>query len=155
MPHVVANLPQESPDTTLMVAHVPSALGLGPVLGSVPVEQQTVWPGCRVEQKLPPRYDRHCRYLTPAEREAQESAGMSWTVRFAMPVDGETVVHDELRGDIVFKNADIDDNIILKSDGLPTYHLAHIVDDHLMGITHLIRAEEWISSAPRHWQRGC
>ena len=69
-----------------------------------------------------------------------------------MPLEGETVVHDELHGDMVFKNANIDDFIILKSDGLPTYHLAHIVDDHLMEITHLLRAEEWISSAPRHIQ---
>ncbi len=69
-----------------------------------------------------------------------------------MPLDGETIVHDELHGDIVFKNSDIDDAIILKTDGLPTYHLAHIVDDHLMGVTHLLRAEEWISSAPRHIQ---
>ena len=65
-----------------------------------------------------------------------------------IPLEGETVVHDELHGDMVFKNTNIDDFIILKSDGLPTYHLAHIVDDHLMEITHLLRAEEWISSAP-------
>jgi glutamyl-tRNA synthetase len=103
-------------------------------------------------QKLPPRYDRHCRYLTSEERAANEAAGLKWVVRFAMPTEGETVVHDELHGDIVFNNADIDDTVILKSDGLPTYHLAHIIDDHLMGITHLLRAEEWISSAPRHWQ---
>ena len=67
-----------------------------------------------------------------------------------MPIEGETVVHDELHGDISFNNTDIDDFIILKSDGLPTYHLAHIVDDHLMDITHVLRGEEWISSAPRH-----
>lgn len=104
----------------------------------------------QMAQKLPPRYDRRCRYLSAEERAANDAAGIKWTVRFAMPLEGETVVHDELHGDIVFKNADIDDFIILKSDGLPTYHLAHIVDDHLMGVTHLLRAEEWISSAPRH-----
>lgn len=104
----------------------------------------------QMAQKLPPRYDRRCRYLSEAERAANDAAGLKWTVRFAMPLDGETVVHDELHGDITFKNADIDDFIILKSDGLPTYHLAHIVDDHLMEVTHLLRAEEWISSAPRH-----
>jgi glutamyl-tRNA synthetase len=104
----------------------------------------------QMAQKLPPRYDRRCRYLSEAERAANDAAGLRWTVRFAMPLDGETVVHDELHGDITFKNADIDDFIILKSDGLPTYHLAHIVDDHLMEVTHLLRAEEWISSAPRH-----
>jgi glutamyl-tRNA synthetase len=106
----------------------------------------------QMAQKLPPRYDRRCRYLSDEERAANDAAGRVWTVRFAMPLEGETVVHDELHGDMVFKNANIDDFIILKSDGLPTYHLAHIVDDHLMEITHLLRAEEWISSAPRHIQ---
>lgn len=103
-------------------------------------------------QKLPPRYDHRCRFLTAEERAEQEATAQKWTVRFAMPMEGETAVHDELRGDITFKNPDIDDAIILKSNGLPTYHLAHIVDDHLMEITHLIRAEEWISSAPLHIQ---
>jgi len=106
----------------------------------------------QMAQKLPPRYDRRCRYLSNEEREANDAAGLTWVVRFAMPLEGETVVHDELHGDIIFKNSDIDDTIILKTDGLPTYHLAHIVDDHLMGVTHLLRAEEWISSAPRHIQ---
>src|SRR5258708_4734056 len=101
-------------------------------------------------QKLPPRYDRLCRYLTPEERAANEAAGKTWTVRFAMPTAGETVVHDELHGDIVFNNAGLDDAIILKSDGYALYHLAHLVDDHLMGITHVLRGDEWISSAPRH-----
>jgi glutamyl-tRNA synthetase len=104
------------------------------------------------EQKLPPRYDHRCRYLTAEQRAAHEAEGRKWTVRFAMPTEGETVVHDELRGDIVWQNANIDDAILLKASGLPTYHLAHIVDDHLMEITHLIRAEEWISSAPLHVQ---
>src|SRR5436309_10488733 len=103
-------------------------------------------------QKLPPRYDRHCRYLTEEQRAANEAAGLKWVVRFAMPLEGETVVHDGIHGDIVFKNSDIDDAVLLKSDGLPTYHLAHIVDDHLMGVTHVLRGEEWISSAPRHVQ---
>jgi glutamyl-tRNA synthetase len=103
-------------------------------------------------RRLPPRYDRHCRYLSAEERAQYDAAGSSWVVRFALPLDGETIVHDGLHGDIVFKNADIDDAVILKSDGLPTYHLAHLVDDHLMGITHVLRGEEWISSAPRHVQ---
>ena len=103
-------------------------------------------------QKLPPRYDRRCRYLSEEERAANEAAGLKWVVRFAMPLEGETVVHDELHGDIVFKNSDLDDTVILKSDGLPTYHLGHIVDDHLMGITHVLRGDDWIPSAPRHVQ---
>lgn len=103
-------------------------------------------------QKLPPRYDRRCRYLTPEQRAENEAAGLKWTVRFAMPLDGETVVQDEIHGKMVFKNTDLDDHIILKSNGLAVYHLAYLVDDHLMGITHTVRAEEWISSAPRHVQ---
>ncbi|HEV2654483.1 MAG TPA: glutamate--tRNA ligase, partial [Ktedonobacteraceae bacterium] len=103
-------------------------------------------------QKLPPRYDRRCRYLTPEERAANEAAGLPSTVRFAMPTEGETIVHDMVHGDMVFKNTDLDDMVILKSDGLALYHLAHLVDDHLMGITHVLRGEEWISSAPRHVQ---
>ncbi|HEY1352383.1 MAG TPA: glutamate--tRNA ligase [Ktedonobacteraceae bacterium] len=102
--------------------------------------------------KLPPRYDRRCRNLTAEQCAANEAAGLRWTVRFAMPLTGETVVHDELRAAMVWQNANVDDAILLKSNGLPTYHLAHIVDDHLMDVTHLIRAEEWISSAPLHIQ---
>src|SRR6266849_2521295 len=103
-------------------------------------------------QKLPPRYDRHCRYLTDEEHAANGAAGLPWTVRLAMPLDGETVVHDQLHDDMVFKNSDLDDMVILKSNGLAPYHLAHLVDDHLMGITHVLRGEEWIPSAPRHVQ---
>src|SRR6266566_2512076 len=103
-------------------------------------------------QKLPPRYDRHCRYLTEEQRAANEAAGLKYVVRIAMPLEGETVVHDEIHGDITFKNSDIDDAVILKSDGFALYHLASIVDDHLMGVTHVLRGEEWISSAPRHIQ---
>src|SRR5947208_10390296 len=103
-------------------------------------------------QKLPPRYDRHCRYLSDEERAANDAAGLKWVVRFAMPIEGETVVHDGIHGDIIFQNSDIDDAVLLKSDGLPTYHLAHMVDDHLMEIPHLLRGEEWISSATRHVQ---
>ena len=106
----------------------------------------------QIARKLPPRYDRRCRYLTAEERAANEAAGQKWVVRFAMPLDGVTVVHDELHGDISFNNSDIDDAIILKSDGYALYHLAHLVDDHLMGVTHVLRGEEWISSAPRHIQ---
>jgi len=103
-------------------------------------------------QKLPPRYDRHCRYLTKEQRAENEAAGLTWTIRFAMPVDGETVVHDEIHGDMVFKNSNLDDMIILKTSGLPPYHLAHLVDDHTMSITHVLRGDEWISSSPLHVQ---
>src|SRR5436305_11976855 len=101
-------------------------------------------------QKLPPRYDRRCLYLSYEERATNDAAGLSWVVRFAMPLEGETVVHDELHGDIVFKNVDIDDTILLKSDGLATYHLGNVVDDHLMEITHVLRGDEWIAGAARY-----
>ncbi|HEY0752588.1 MAG TPA: glutamate--tRNA ligase [Ktedonobacteraceae bacterium] len=104
------------------------------------------------ERKQPPRYDHRCRNLSAEERATNEAEGLRWTIRFAMPMSGETVVHDQLRGEMVWQNANLDDAIILKSSGLPTYHLAHVIDDHFMGITHLIRAEEWISSAPLHVQ---
>ena len=71
-------------------------------------------------------------------------------VKFAMPSDGSTTTHDRIRGEVSFDNLLLDDFVILKSDGFPTYHLAHIVDDHLMGITHVIRAEEWLPSLPKH-----
>jgi len=103
-------------------------------------------------QKLPPRYDRRCRYLSKEERAANDAAGLPWVVRLAMPIDGETVVHDELHGDIIFKNSNLDDAVILKSNGLAPYHLAHLVDDHLMGITHVLRGDDWLSSAPYHVQ---
>jgi glutamyl-tRNA synthetase len=100
-------------------------------------------------RKEPPRYDRHCRDLSPEERAAAEAAG-AHVVRFKTPTFGETVTQDELRGEIVFQNDTLDDFVLMKSDGYPTYHLAAIVDDHLMEITHVLRGEEWLSSLPRH-----
>jgi glutamyl-tRNA synthetase len=95
-------------------------------------------------------YDGHCRGIAPAEAERRAGAGEAHVVRLAMPRDGECVVHDLLRGELRFDNAQVDDQVLLKSDGFPTYHLANVVDDHLMGITHVIRAEEWLSSLPKH-----
>ena len=95
-------------------------------------------------------YDRHCRELDPAEANARAAAGEPHVVRMKMPTAGETIVADGLRGNIVRENAESDDQVILKSDGFPTYHLANVVDDHHMGITHVIRGEEWISSTPKH-----
>ncbi len=104
------------------------------------------------KQKLPPRYDRQCRYLSEQERAVKEAEGLPWVIRFAMPLEGETIVPDALHGAMTFKNSDLDDFIILKANGLAPYHLAHLVDDHLMGITHVLRGEDWIPSAPRHIQ---
>jgi glutamyl-tRNA synthetase len=99
---------------------------------------------------LPPRYDRRCRAVPANVASARAEAGEAFVVRLAIPLEGQTVVKDELRGAVVFENANLDDPVLLKTNGLPTYHLAHSVDDHFMGITHVIRAEEWISSAPLH-----
>jgi glutamyl-tRNA synthetase len=97
-------------------------------------------------------YDGHCRSLAPAEAARRRAAGEPHVIRLAMPRDGETAVADLLRGEIRIDNRLVDDQVLLKSDGYPTYHLANVVDDHLMGITHVIRAEEWISSLPKHAQ---
>ncbi|MBK9030830.1 MAG: glutamate--tRNA ligase [Myxococcales bacterium] len=94
-------------------------------------------------------YDRHCRGIEPAEAAARAAAGEAHVVRLSVP-DGQLVVHDHMRGDVTFDLAQIDDQVLLKSDGMPTYHLANVVDDHLMEISHVIRAEEWISSTPKH-----
>ncbi len=95
-------------------------------------------------------YDRRDREISRAESEARASAGEPFVVRLKVPLEGETIVHDWLRGDVIFKNADLDDKVLLKADGLPTYHLAAMSDDHDMGVTHVIRAEEWLISAPIH-----
>ena len=96
-------------------------------------------------------YDGHCRDLSIAQ---QETAALSSTpvVRFRMPDDGQTTCSDYIRGDIVFDNNLIDDFIIMKSDGYPTYHLASVIDDHSMEISHVLRADEWLSSLPKHLQ---
>ncbi len=95
-------------------------------------------------------YDRFCRNLTPDEVAAHEQEGKAFAIRFKMPLEGSTVVPDLLRGDIVFENSQVADYVILKSNGLPTYHLAHPVDDHFMEISHITRGVEWISTAPLH-----
>jgi glutamyl-tRNA synthetase len=97
------------------------------------------------------RYDRRCRYLTPEERAQHEAAGEPFVVRLAVPLEGQTVVKDLLRGDVIFDNDQLQDVVLLKSNGLPTYHLANVVDDHLMCISHVTRgAAEWLPSAPLH-----
>ena len=95
-------------------------------------------------------YDGLCRRRPREESETRVKAGEPFVVRLAMPRTGETVVVDRLRGEVKFENTQVDDQILLKSDGYPTYHFANVVDDHLMQITHVIRAEEWLSSTPKH-----
>jgi glutamyl-tRNA synthetase len=106
----------------------------------------------KIARKEPSGYDRHCRYLTPAEIAEKEANGASFVIRFKMPLEGQTVVQDAIRGESSFENATQQDMVLLKSDGFPTYHLAHIVDDHLMEISHVLRAVEWFPSFPLHWQ---
>ncbi|MCB0005134.1 MAG: glutamate--tRNA ligase [Anaerolineales bacterium] len=107
----------------------------------------------REEQKakgLPLGYDRRYRD-TPAEEVARlEAAGQEYVIRFKMPLEGETVLPDVIRGDITFDNKQLNDLVLLKADGFPTYHLANVVDDHLMEISHILRADEWINTGPLH-----
>lgn len=98
------------------------------------------------------RYDGLCRRLDPDEAARRVAAGESYVIRFKMPYDGTTTAHDHVRGDIVTENKYLDDYVLLKSDGLPTYHLGAIVDDHEMKITHVIRSAEWLPTFPLHVQ---
>ena len=100
--------------------------------------------------KLPPRYNGAHRELTPEQIAAFEAEGRQYVIRLKVPAEGETAFRDELRGEINFSHNNVDDQVLMKSDGFPTYHLANVVDDHLMRITDVIRAEEWISSTPKH-----
>ncbi len=102
------------------------------------------------ERQTAPRYDNHCRHLSPEEVKEKLAKGEPYVIRQKMPLNGTTTVYDELRGEIKFRNADLEDQILIKSDGMPTYQFASVVDDHLMEITHVIRGEEWISSFPKN-----
>lgn len=95
-------------------------------------------------------YDGLCRGVPRDESDRRAAAGESFVIRLAIPKEGETRFKDLLRDEIVIQNKEIDDQVLMKSDGFPTYHLANVVDDHLMGITHVMRAEEWITSTPKH-----
>ncbi|MBB65166.1 MAG: glutamate--tRNA ligase [Waddliaceae bacterium] len=95
-------------------------------------------------------YDRRYRNLSPQEIEERMAAGQAHVIRLKVPLTGECVYNDAIKGRITVPWADVDDQVLLKSDGFPTYHLANIVDDHLMEITHVIRGDEWMSSVPKH-----
>ena len=111
-------------------------------LESVRQEQQ--------KRKENPHYDGTCRILDPDDAARRVTGGEKYVIRFKMPQEGTTVAHDHLRGDIVTENSQLNDFVLLKSDGLPTYHLAAIVDDHEMGITHVLRGSEWLGTFPLH-----
>ncbi len=95
-------------------------------------------------------YDKHCLHLTKEEVQANLAAGMPYVIRQNNPVDGTTTFHDEIYGDITVDNSELDDMVLIKSDGYPTYNFANVVDDHLMGITHVVRGNEYLSSSPKY-----
>jgi glutamyl-tRNA synthetase len=104
----------------------------------------------QMKRKENPHYDGTCRILSPDEAARRVANGEAHTVRFKMPHDGVTTAHDHLRGDIVTENKQLNDQVIIKTDGLPTYHLAAMVDDHEMQITHVLRGSEWLGTFPLH-----
>lgn len=107
----------------------------------------------RVDQQarsLPPMYDKHCRKLSKDEVDSRIAAGEPYVWRMAVPDNEVVEVHDIIRGDVNFETSTIDDQVLMKSDGYPTYHLANVVDDHDMRISHVIRGEEWLPSTPKH-----
>ncbi len=97
-----------------------------------------------------PRYDGHCRSLSEAEVKEKLASGVEYVLRLLVPKDRTVRFNDVIRGEIMIESSQVDDQVLLKSDGYPTYHLAVVVDDHAMGITHVFRGEEWISSTPKH-----
>lgn len=100
--------------------------------------------------KEPPGYDRHCRSLTAEERAERIAQDLPSVIRLKTPLEGKITAHDMIRGEVEFDNATLQDTVLLKSDGYPTYHLAHIIDDHFMEISHVTRANEWLPSFPIH-----
>ena len=98
----------------------------------------------------PERYDRRCRSIPRAESDRRAESGERFVIRQAIPTDGTTTFHDLVLGTVTFRNDTLDDHVLLKSDGFPTYHLAFAVDDHAMAISHIIRGDGWLPSAPKH-----
>lgn len=98
----------------------------------------------------PSHYDRTCRYLSAGERRQRREAATATIIRLRVPANGSLKFTDHIRGELTFALATIDDTVLLKSDGYPTYHLANVVDDHLMAVSHVIRGEEWLPSTPKH-----
>ena len=99
---------------------------------------------------IAPHYDGHCRNLSKEEVQAKLDAGIPYVIRQKMPQEGTTTFHDEVFGDITVENSILDDQILIKTDGMPTYNFANVVDDHTMGITHVIRGNEYLSSTPKY-----
>ncbi len=99
---------------------------------------------------IAPMYDRHCRNLSKEEVEKKLAEGVAYVIRQKMPLEGTTTFHDEVYGDITVENSVLDDQILIKADGMPTYNFANVVDDHLMSISHVVRGNEYLSSAPKY-----
>ena len=99
---------------------------------------------------IAPMYDRHCRNLSKEEVQEKLDAGIPYVIRQKMPLEGTTTFHDEVYGDITVDNSTLDDQILIKTDGMPTYNFANVVDDHTMGITHVVRGNEYLSSTPKY-----
>ena len=99
---------------------------------------------------MAPKYDGHCRHLTPEEVQAKLDAGIPYVIRQKVPTEGSVTFHDQIFGDITVDCADLDDQVLIKADGMPTYNFANVVDDHTMGITHVIRGNEYLSSTPKY-----
>lgn len=107
----------------------------------------------REEQKArgeTPRYDGHCRDIPLEEAKKRVAAGEDHVLRMKLPANTDITFHDEIKGKITINTDEMDDQVLMKSDGFPTYHFAVVIDDHLMGITHVVRGEEWITSTPKH-----
>ena len=104
----------------------------------------------QIKVKLNPAYDRHCRDLSLDEAERRRAQGERYVIRMKVPVSGEMAFQDVIRGEVTISYDVLDDQVLVKSDGFPTYHLAVVVDDHLMEISHIIRGEEWLPSVPKH-----
>ena len=104
----------------------------------------------QIQHQQQPCYDGHCLHLLPKEIQEKQQRGLSYVLRMKVPQQGVCKIHDMLRGIIQIDWSQVDMQVLLKADGRPTYHLAHVIDDHLMHITHIIRGEEWINSLPKH-----
>jgi glutamyl-tRNA synthetase len=142
---------RQSERTEIYCEHVALLLANGTAYRSFETaEELEAMRKSQLAAKLPPRYNGAHRELTQAQIDAFLAEGRPYVIRLKVPVEGETSFRDELRGNINFSHNNVDDQILMKSDGFPTYHLANVVDDHLMRITDVIRAEEWISSTPKH-----
>ena len=142
---------RQSERTEIYRSHVEKLLASGHAYRSFETaEELEAMRQSQIAAKQPPRYNGAHRELTSAQIAAFEAEGRDSVIRLKVPATGSTTFRDELRGEITFDHNNVDDQVLLKSDGFPTYHLANVVDDHLMHITDVIRAEEWISSTPKH-----